>query len=66
MSTKLFFFEKVLTLGTFEYSDEWNLFLECLIPFISNADCDVGGACEGDVVDGVDQLGEQQDVDLTL
>ena len=37
-----------------------------MLPFISNDCFDVGGAGEGDVVYGVDQLGEQQDVDLTI
>ena len=35
-------------------------------PFISNDYCDVGGAGEGDVVDGVDHLREEQGVHLTL
>ena len=37
-----------------------------VLPFICNDNSDVGGAGEGDVVDGVDQLGEQQGVRLTL
>ena len=36
------------------------------LPFIGNDDSDVGGAGEGDVVDGVDHLWEDQGIGITL
>ena len=36
------------------------------IPLISNDNSDVDGACEGDVVDGVDDLREEECVRLTF
>ena len=36
------------------------------LPFIGNDNSDIGGAGEGDIVDGVDHLGEEQGIGLTL
>ena len=36
------------------------------IPFICNDKSNIGGAGEGDIVDGVDHLGEEEGVHLTV
>ena len=50
----------------FLYEKVWGRFHLKYLPFIGNDDGGEGGAGEGDVVDGIDYLGEQQCVCLTL